>query len=324
MYLRALVKRQKTKENLNPIFLQKKMSNEYFFTDQVGDHQTICKTFLLKCLQITPSRLSRAINSSIQNEAGRDHRGQHFKRKTNDADIDFLITFIKRFPVYESHYSSKTTNTKYLSPFLNIRRMYREYKLVCDFEKRKLLTEWKFREIFNTKFNLSFHPLVIDSCKKCDIFKAAMDSPALSFDERERLLVKKNDHLATVRLVKKEFEESIKLARMSDAATEVLTFDLQRALELPSIKTNEAYYKRQLWVYNLCIYDEVRRKGYMYVWNESIASRGAQEIGSCLFRHLSSHVPQNTEKIILYSDACGGQNRNIKCGAHVKKILSRS
>lgn len=60
----------------------------------------------------------------------------------------------------------------------------------------------------------------------------------------------------------------------------------------------------------------------MYVWNESIASRGAQEIGSCLFRHLSSNVPQNTEKIILYSDSCGGQNRNIKVALMLKKFLA--
>lgn len=113
LYLRALVKRHKTKENLNPILsLHKKnaMSNEYFFIDEFGNYHAVCRKFILKCSQITQSRISRAINSSISNEVGSDHRGHLPKRVTNAADIDFLTTFIERFPVYESHYSSKTTN----------------------------------------------------------------------------------------------------------------------------------------------------------------------------------------------------------------------
>lgn len=48
----------------------------------------------------------------------------------------------------------------------------------------------------------------------------------------------------------------------------------------------------------------------MYVWNESMASRGPQEIGSCLLHFIKNYV--HTEKLIMYSDQCGGQNRNIK------------
>jgi len=50
--------------------------------------------------------------------------------------------------------------------------------------------------------------------------------------------------------------------------------------------------------------------GYMYVWDESTASRGAEEVASALLSHIKSHV--NTARLICYSDCCGGQNRNIK------------
>lgn len=48
----------------------------------------------------------------------------------------------------------------------------------------------------------------------------------------------------------------------------------------------------------------------MYIWNESIASRGPQEIGSCLMHYFKTFVTE--KKVVMYSDQCGGQNRNVK------------
>ena len=47
----------------------------------------------------------------------------------------------------------------------------------------------------------------------------------------------------------------------------------------------------------------------MHVWDESVASRGSQ-IGSCIIRHLKE-IGSGAKKPVLYSDAYGGQNRNI-------------
>lgn len=60
---------------------------------------------------------------------------------------------------------------------------------------------------------------------------------------------------------------------------------------------------------------------YMYIWSENIASRGGQEIGSCLLKHFKENVSSDVSKIILYSDSCGGQNRNIKLTMLLKKYL---
>lgn len=52
----------------------------------------------------------------------------------------------------------------------------------------------------------------------------------------------------------------------------------------------------------------------MYIWPENEASRGPQEIGSCILYHVNNklRVPEDMEELTLYSDSCGGQNRNIK------------
>lgn len=59
----------------------------------------------------------------------------------------------------------------------------------------------------------------------------------------------------------------------------------------------------------------------MYVWDESVGSRGSQEIGSCLFKHFLEYVPHDTKRITLLSDSCGGQNRNIKITMMLKYFL---
>ena len=62
----------------------------------------------------------------------------------------------------------------------------------------------------------------------------------------------------------------------------------------------------------------------MYVWSENIASRGAQEIGSCLLLYLQKIIQPSIKKIIMYSDSAGGNNRNIKMILFLKKFLQAS
>jgi hypothetical protein len=59
----------------------------------------------------------------------------------------------------------------------------------------------------------------------------------------------------------------------------------------------------------------------MYVWSEDVASRGPQEIASCLKGHFERNLPNTTKEVTLYSDSCGGQNLNIKMSVMLSKIL---
>ena len=48
----------------------------------------------------------------------------------------------------------------------------------------------------------------------------------------------------------------------------------------------------------------------MFTWPESVNSRRSAEIGSCILQHLKLRASDATN-LIVFSDACGGQNRNI-------------
>lgn len=86
-----------------------------------------------------------------------------------------------------------------------------------------------------------------------------------------------------------------------------------KTLPTPVLSTGVVYYKRQLWTYCLGIHNLSTNEAYMYVWNESVASRGPEEIGSCILNFVEVYV--RTSKLTMYSDQCGGQNRNIKMAA---------
>ena len=93
----------------------------------------------------------------------------------------------------------------------------------------------------------------------------------------------------------------------SHTDAEMLTFDLEKSPPTPVLSTGIVYYKRQLWTYNQGIHDCSTGVAHMYMWNESLALRGSHEVGSCILTHLKKMGTTAT----VYSDACGGQNRNI-------------
>lgn len=257
-----------SKENLNPIIQLKKrnISNKYYLIDRLGTQQQVCLNFLLNCMQISKKKMFSVTKTITSNETAHDERGNFPTRKTSESDIAFVKEFIKRFPAYESHYRQSHTSIKYLSPFLNIQKMYREYCLKYEFYKKVPLKNWNFRNIFNTEFNLSFARLKVDTCRTCDRLKALSQSQAGNVEQHENIEKEKKEHHNSVQEMNDELRNTIEFASNPDNRTEAFTFDLQRALETPYIQTSEAFYKRQLWCYNLAIYDEVKTIGYMYIF----------------------------------------------------------
>lgn len=104
------------------------------------------------------------------------------------------------------------------------------------------------------------------------------------------------------------------------AEVEVITFELQHALEMPFKTIDVSYEWSQLWCSNVCVYDELRSKPYMYFWDESVAKRGPEQIASCISQYILKVDPKGTKKLILFSKACP-LNRNIKVILMLAKLF---
>lgn len=61
-----------------------------------------------------------------------------------------------------------------------------------------------------------------------------------------------------------------------------------------------------MYVYNLGIHELSSGMAFMYAWDETLASRGTEEIASCVLYHLKQVVPKEAEHVAMFSDCCGG------------------
>lgn len=103
----------------------------------------------------------------------------------------------------------------------------------------------------------------------------------------------------------------------------VCSVDMQKALPFPILTVNVSYYKRNMYVYNVGVHELKNDKAYCYVWDETKAARGSQEISSCLLKHFDTCC-RGKKHIIIYSDTCGGQNRNINVALSMMKYVQSS
>lgn len=274
----------------------------------------VCQKMFLNTLDLTLKKVRVIIEKKRSSESGicpEDRRGKHSNHpKVPHEDKEEIRTHIKMFPSYASHYSRSHTKKQYLSPDLSISKMYRLYVTHCLEKNMVPRNEALYRQIFVEEFNLAFHKPANDTCGTCDKYNLLLKS-ASSDEEKEQLTLKRNEHL---QLANSAYEEkrSDKIRCKSNPKMVVVSFDLQKCLPTPYLTSGISFYKRKLWTLNLTLYETRGNKNsaICYLWNETIAKRGGQEIASCLFAYLKS-LPHDVNEVIFYSDCCPGQTRNI-------------
>ena len=91
-----------------------------------------------------------------------------------------------------------------------------------------------------------------------------------------------------------------------------LEFDFGQNLALLTIPATAQFYRRLIWlhIFNVHVLGEHKRS-YMYFVMEGNLKKGANTMCNFLFNAIQREFKVNYyDKIYLFSDSCGGQNKN--------------
>ena len=242
-----------------------------------------------------------------------------------------------------SHYSRKDSPQKrFLSPDLSVSKMYNLYleahepeilarekeivkarreNLPVPAKLKPVVGEHTYRRVFNSDFNLGFGRPRTDTCATCDKLNLTLKSNPGNTVARRQLA----DHqdMADEGYQSMRDDKNLAVASWSDMTrslgsadfcskdgVDVISFDFMQNLPTPNLSHNDVFYQHKLWTYVFGIHDLVVEKGYMYLWDETIAKRGSSEVASCL-EHFFHTYRTGAKSLVSYSDGCGGQNKNL-------------
>lgn len=89
-----------------------------------------------------------------------------------------------------------------------------------------------------------------------------------------------------------------------------LAFDFMQNISLPCIPVQEIFYLRQLSVYPFGIHNLKDDSSMIFLYHEGKAHKGPDEVCLFLLKYINENIPSSVEELHLYSDGCGGQNKN--------------
>lgn len=161
-----------------------------------------------------------------------------------------------------------------------MRDLYNDYVQKCTADTLKASSFSTFYSIFKGEINISFFTPKKDHCEVCEAFKNS--------NAKEKVILKDS-----IELHQREKDISRKEIKM-----------IQR------IRMSSLLFSTYKQLGNCRSMNSDR-----YVWDESHAKRGANEIGSCVFHYISRLVATKPNQyFILYTDNCAGQQqKSISC-----------
>ncbi|KAL3995807.1 RISC-loading complex subunit TARBP2 [Sarotherodon galilaeus] len=217
----------------------------------------------------------------------------------SDGDQAFLKEWLSGIPTVPSHYCRQVPsyqNKKFLEPGTVLRELHKEYQNAANENGKRAVSETYFRKVFGEQDYSVFIPKK-DQCDICVSAKVG------NTDE---------DALAThLRLKSQAQAEKAADKNESSDTLSVWTMDLQRVLLCPQTKASTMYYKTKLQMHNFTCFNMNNRDGYCYAWEEHEGSLSSEVFAHLQSNHFESvlQANRNIEKVIVWSDGCGYQNR---------------
>jgi hypothetical protein len=278
-----------------------------------GEKVAVRKIMFLNIVGVTKKFVRVALKKKLDSGlVSTDDRGKHTpSNKFPEETKQSVVSHIKCFPCYESHYSRENTAWQYLGSELSLATMYRLYLENCRQEKiaaKYIAKECFYQKIFNEIFNLGFKGSSADTCDDCDsllmqLKEVTSEEEKKKIDEKLKLHQEDAANCYHIKRQDKDLEKSTRTKKND------VMMDLQKCLPAPGLTNGQSFYLRKLWTLNLTIHNDTMGTLHCILWNETLGGSG-NEISSCFIKWALDHVDPGTKELIVWSDSFPGQNRN--------------
>lgn len=270
----------------------------------------ICRSFLISLLKITPKRI-RVIQAKIlSNSSFEEKRGTHgHQKKVEEGVYTLAMEHLRSIPHRKSHYTTTNrSNRAYFdNPDITIKDIFEAFQVFYKNRTGKCLRmQKKTYYHFFSQTNFTTKKPKTDTCDICKGYEVKLTTNPNDACKPEYMLHKKraekHDEL------KKGYIES---AKTSDEIL-VCEFDYAQNLPLPKLTVSKQFYKRLVWLYLFNVHCHNDGDSFMYYFIESTARKGPDSVVSFVFDFLQKKIEKfpKIKKIVLLSDAAGGQNKN--------------
>lgn len=226
--------------------------------------------------------------------------------------VQNLREWLNSLAKVESHYCRSSTDRLYLEPVWDsVRHLYRNYSIQCD---SRGITKVSRTILINEmrKMNISLYRPKKDQCNECTMFK----NGTLENETYQKHISKKEQANA-----EKEADKSLAIDNKEEIKS--YTVDLQAVLLAPRLNAASNYYKTKLKVHNQVYYDQATKNVSCYVWHEGSGGLESDIFATIATNFISNELklaPAVPKKIIIWSDGCGYQNRNVKLSNALLKL----
>lgn len=277
-----------------------------------GTQVKICRVMLCKLFHISVKRIRVVQQKVLNNSSFEEQRGSHLNRPHKIADNVWVMVkeHLNTIPSHKSHYSGNKSSLSYFdNPNMNVKvlfNMFSEYffEKTCTKLQMSYITYFKY---FKKDCDYAFKNPKTDVCDFCASCEVKLQNVPNDVCKSKYILHKRRAEKYLE--IKKDFINKCK----TDSSYLVIEFDFAQNLPVPKINVTSQFYKRLLWLYAFNVHIHNDNSSFMYCYMEMQAKKNANSVASFVYHTLKQKLQEFTavKNIILLSDACGGQNKNI-------------
>lgn len=212
----------------------------------------------------------------------------------------YLREWLESLPKLSSHYCRKDSQKLYLEQVFRTKiDLYRVYETYCkDNDKKTYIVSFPIFDDMLTQMNISLYKPKKDKCDVC-----------CSFETNNINEMDYKNHLERKDRARKEKEDD--KAKALRGETYTLVVDVQAVKICPVINASAIYYKMKLNCHNFTVYNLATHQSTCYWWNETEGDLSASTFASFLIHYLKEKCSDPKLPIVIYSDGCCYQNRNV-------------